>query len=220
MSRRSVTALDRLLGQLAPPEIPADLAPRIVAKTTRLAQHQPREAIIAAMPPPHRTLGQQAVGQRLAGLGAFAAAACLVMLMLPLGTQQAEQQPVAIHSPAVERPPRPEKVQPSPQLAAVAEQAPSKPAPGHKAKAPDIALQPNLAEAYPAEPVVKDEGEMPHLVAPVPSSQAQVAEVEGPRLSVQGPPTPIELAPAGSRAKTGLGVVAGTASTTSLPRQR
>lgn len=226
MSRRrsSGTALDRLLAQIVSPDVPADLAPRIVAETACLPQHQPREAIIAAMPPPHRTLGRHAVGQRVAGLAAFAAVACLVMLLLPVGVREQADQRIAMHNPVVATLPKRERLEQSAQVAALSEGDMSRPMPARTSKVltslSETEESPKLAEADPAVPSVKTEGDGARAVETTPPAAPQVAEVEGPKISVQGPPVPIELAPAGSRAKGGLGVLAGSSSMSTLPHPR
>lgn len=224
MNRRSGASLDRLLGQMAPPQVPPGLAPRILVETTRLPQHQPREAIMAALPPPHRTLGRHAVGQRIAGLAAFAVAACLVMVLLPLGVRQVEPTPVAVQDKAVPPVARSAEKARSGEVATVTGPVSFQPVPPHKAKtfapAKDVDDGEVLADADPAEPMIREVAETSPAAVPAPSNTPQLAEVEGPKISVQGPPTPIELTPVGSRAKAGLGVVSSPGATTNLPHPR
>ena len=213
--RGSGAVLDRLLGQLSQPEVPADLARRIVAETSRLPQHAPRESIMAAMPPPHRTIGRHAVGQRFAGLSAFAVAACLLLIMLPFGAQQPVANPQArVAAPA------PDMVHPA-QVAQAAQPVATRRQPSHATPAPKNAEKIAIAEADPVEPV---EAEQPAEIQPLPAEPAtvaQLAEVAGPK-AVQGPPTPIDLIPANGRPMTGLGVVGvpGMGPTATMPRSR
>lgn len=215
------SALDRLLDQLPSPSVPPGLAQRIVARTSARPQHERRETVISLAPPAARPLRRQAFGQRIAGLSALAAAACLLAMLWPLGMRPTgvpiARQATATAGPVETTPQQPVRLATAPRLRAKR---------GLVADAPPTSAR--LADA--ARPSVEPAAALPEqgqdimAEAPPPEVSPQLADavpssdVAGPKAPVQGPPTPIDLMPA-SRPTVGLGVAGGTGGG-GIPRQR
>ncbi|MBO9574669.1 MAG: hypothetical protein J7494_02930 [Sphingobium sp.] len=219
----SDAALDRLLGRLPAPEIPADLALRIVANAAALPQHKPREAVVAAVTPAPLPLARQAAASRMAGLLTFAAAACLALVLIPLAGQQPADNATATRSIAA----RPSPSGPIAQPAAQVAEAP-RPVASHPIRARRASAQPRVVEQAMPEPWSPAVQPVPQEVAQAetpPASPAaapdlpRVVQAAGPKVSVHGPPAPIDIILANSRPAQGLGVVGG-AGMGAMPGQR
>lgn len=214
--------LDRLMGQMDGPDVPEGLAARIVAAATKLPQQDPGEPRPMIAPMPLRPLGSVAFGQRLTGLGVFALAACLAMVLLPLAAPKPSApgdgatRAVEAESPRQDTPSSAE-------------------APGQVAAAPaqTVSLTPRKASgdhlAKTAQPVresapeatVRDAAVDPPASPPVTqlANVERPAEAAGPPAPTQGPPAPAGLAPTGGPVP-GLGVTGGNGGAASLPGRR
>jgi hypothetical protein len=206
--------LDQLLSHARQPDLPAGLAARIVAQTAGLPQQARREDIVAQVPVSDVTAMSAAANENpwmRRGLfaGGVVAAVALAVVMAPsLLTRTSIPSDVARTKPASAAPSSSPVAPAAEQLAdAVPSSSEHLAHPKHKPAAP---TPDRLAAPTPATDLaapVYDQADSPaQAAAPEQSAAAErVAQVDGPKAPVQGPPVPFDLIPSSS-GTLGLGV--------------
>jgi hypothetical protein len=219
--------LDDLLARTRQPDLPAGLAARIVAQTANLPQQTRREDIVAQVhssamsgtPEPSNDRGWIRGVAPFAGL---AAAAMLAVIIAPSLFVRApapsipEVSPVARSQPEATIP----AVSPAPSVdARVAAAPPVKaarlPHSVRSAQKADAARREEQAAPSP-DTVLAASSERKAADPVVPAAPERVAQVDGPKAPVQGPPVPFDLLPSGS-STIGLGVAGSSEPAASPP---
>lgn len=210
--------LDQLLSHARQPDVPGDLAARIVARTAGLPQQARREDIVAPVPVSAALNIPMAANENhwmrrglLAG-GIMAAAALAVVMAPSLLTRRSAPSTIARTQPARVAPSSSPVAPVAERIADAAPSSEAKPA-EHLARAkgrstapePDRPAAPTPATDLAAASDDKVDHPTQAAAPEQPVAAERVAEVEGPKAPVQGPPVPFDLIPSSS-GTLGLGV--------------
>ena len=209
--------LDQLLSHARQPDLPAGLAARIVAQAAALPQQARREDVVAQVPamatPAVPVAANENHWLRRGILAGGIAAAALAVVMAPsLLTRSAGPADVARTQPASVAPSAPPASPVVESVAATAPPSATKPA-EHLARTthesslpqPDRQATTPPATELAASSDDKADRSTPAALPEQSAAPERVAQVDGPKAPVQGPPTPFDLIPSSS-STLGLGV--------------